>query len=116
MTKTRSMMAKDEVKLGADLQSSSLKISKDKRTTPAKNGNLDSTKQPTTASKGKASAKGRGGAKKDTEDKKEIKYDTNLVNFNLIKKFDTEAMLEQIGNQHGDCHLPRGKLISSIQN
>ena len=33
------------------------------------------------------------------------------MNLDLLKKYDTDAMLEQYGNQHGDCHLPRGKLI-----
>lgn len=42
------------------------------------------------------------------DEKKEVSYDTNLINMDLVKKFDTEAMLDS-GGFNNELHLPRGK-------
>lgn len=62
-------------------------------------------KEPT--SNGKASA-GRN-SKSKAEKKDSVPTYSDLVNLNLIKKFDINDVLDQTGNSNGDCHLPRGK-------
>lgn len=42
---------------------------------------------------------------------KEMAYNSELVNLNLIKKFDIDAVIDQTGNSNGDSHLPRGKCL-----
>lgn len=66
-------------------------------------------KSPTLSTKTKGvSSKSRASTLKVSSEKTEPKY-TDLVNLNLVKKFDMNAVLDQTGNSIGDCHLPRGK-------
>ena len=43
------------------------------------------------------------------EDNSDSVYNAELVNLNLIKPFDIDAVIDQTGNSNGDSHLPRGK-------
>lgn len=40
---------------------------------------------------------------------------SELVNKDLIKKFDINEVLDQTGNSNGDCHLPRATLNEIIK-
>jgi hypothetical protein len=95
----------------------STKISKDRKYID-KHGISDSTHAGkkngiTLGNKAKTASKGRGSNAKVPTEKKELKY-SDQVNLSLIKKFDIEALLDQTGNQIGDCHLPRGKFIQIL--
>lgn len=99
MTKTRSMQVSKPSQL---LELTSQKIHKDHRLN--KSGPDSAKKNPTKLKTGR----GKASQSKAAEEKKEVVY-SDLVNLNLIKKFDTEALLDQSTNHPGDCHLPRGK-------
>ena len=92
-----------------DLRSNAGKISKNTRLNTAKPCADSISKGGLAHVKGRSTPKVKSSNTKKDDEKKEIKY-SDMVNLNIIKKFDTEAQLDQNGNQSGDCHLPRGKL------
>ena len=63
-------------------------------------------KAPTPKTNGGKASKTKGA--KEPPKKKELVY-SDMVNKDLIKKFDINEVLDQTGNSNGDCHLPRGK-------
>jgi len=83
-------------------------VSTTKNETQAK----DAKKTPTGKINGGKTSKVK--AQKEDPKKKELVY-SEMVNRELIKKFDINEVLDQTGNSNGDCHLPRATLNEIIK-